>query len=280
MRTINPPPPIRDSRRRKGAFILHKPKGSRRILRFHPQVYRADGEMLKLPDGEYTVEFSRGPESISKRKKLPSRRPQSNCSSKWNVGSIRRKLGWWSGDHHIHAAGCAHYVKPTEGVLAADMIRHCMGEDLKVGANLTWGPCFDYQKQFFPARWTRFPNIPTCCATTSRFGLWLASSPGTLSVALEGTDLSRRRFRGPLADALPEHAPLGEEARRGCGPAHSGWGLAVKTTNCPITSCRHSMALARTNISSMSLTKCPARMANSCRPSIFFRWWTRLTFGN
>ena len=59
------------------------------------------------------------------------------------------KFGYWSGDHHIHAAGCAHYVQPTEGVRATDMIRHCMGEDLKIGANLTWGPCFDFQKQFF-----------------------------------------------------------------------------------------------------------------------------------
>ncbi len=31
---------------------------------FHPQVYRADGEMLKLPDGEYDIEFQRGPESL------------------------------------------------------------------------------------------------------------------------------------------------------------------------------------------------------------------------
>ena len=58
-------------------------------------------------------------------------------------------MGWYSGDHHIHAAGCAHYDKPTEGVLASDMIRQCIGEDLKVGCNLTWGPCFDFQKQFF-----------------------------------------------------------------------------------------------------------------------------------
>jgi hypothetical protein len=58
-------------------------------------------------------------------------------------------LGWWSGDHHIHAAGCAHYTNPTEGVLPADMVRHTLGEDLKVGATLTWGPSFDYQKQFF-----------------------------------------------------------------------------------------------------------------------------------
>src|SRR5262249_35962629 len=32
---------------------------------FHPQVYRADGETMKLPAGKYTVEFWRGPESIA-----------------------------------------------------------------------------------------------------------------------------------------------------------------------------------------------------------------------
>ena len=49
------------------------------------------------------------------------------------------KGGWWSGDHHIHAAGCQHYENPTEGVHPPDMMRHCLGEDLKVGACLTWG---------------------------------------------------------------------------------------------------------------------------------------------
>ena len=37
-----------------------------------------------------------------------------------------------------------------------------MGEDLKVGANLTWGPCFDYQKQFFTGaedKESRFPFL-------------------------------------------------------------------------------------------------------------------------
>ena len=62
------------------------------------------------------------------------------------------KFGYVSGDHHIHAAGCAHYTNPTEGVHADDMVRHILGEDLKVGANLTWGPCFDYQKQFFTGK--------------------------------------------------------------------------------------------------------------------------------
>jgi hypothetical protein len=33
---------------------------------FHPQVYRADGEVMKLPAGVYSVEFWRGPESLLK----------------------------------------------------------------------------------------------------------------------------------------------------------------------------------------------------------------------
>jgi len=32
------------------------------------------------------------------------------------------------------------------------MYRHCQGEDLKVGCNLTWGPCFDFQKKFFTGK--------------------------------------------------------------------------------------------------------------------------------
>ena len=37
---------------------------------FHPQIYRADGETVRLPDGAYTVEFRRGPESRTKTQSL------------------------------------------------------------------------------------------------------------------------------------------------------------------------------------------------------------------
>jgi hypothetical protein len=57
--------------------------------------------------------------------------------------------GFYSGDHHIHAAGCAHYTSPTEGVFPPDMFLHVKGEGLNVGCNLTWGPCFEFQRQFF-----------------------------------------------------------------------------------------------------------------------------------
>jgi len=57
--------------------------------------------------------------------------------------------GFFSGDHHIHAAGCAHYTHPTEGVDPAAMFRQVKGEGLNVGSVLTWGPGFDHQQQFF-----------------------------------------------------------------------------------------------------------------------------------
>ena len=57
--------------------------------------------------------------------------------------------GFYSGDHHIHGAGCAHYTSPTEGVTPEDMFLQLIGEGLNVGCVLTWGPCFDYQRRFF-----------------------------------------------------------------------------------------------------------------------------------
>src|SRR5262249_26505384 len=59
--------------------------------------------------------------------------------------------GWYNGDHHIHAAGCAHYTNPSEGVLPEDMFLHVKGEGMNVGCCLTWGPCYDYQRKFFEA---------------------------------------------------------------------------------------------------------------------------------
>src|SRR6185503_1632106 len=129
---------------------------------FHPQVYRADGEVVKLPAGTYTVEFWRGPETITKTQQLevagaevgPGRRTAAAQGASFQVERWidPAKFGWWSGDHHIHAAGCAHYMNPTEGVRPEDMVRHTLGEDLKVGATLTWGPGFDTQKLFFTGK--------------------------------------------------------------------------------------------------------------------------------
>ncbi|MFO0823000.1 MAG: hypothetical protein U0792_07755 [Gemmataceae bacterium] len=53
--------------------------------------------------------------------------------------------GWFSGDHHIHAAGRAHYTNPSEGAAARHAL-HVKGEGMNVGCCLTW-PCYDYCAQ-------------------------------------------------------------------------------------------------------------------------------------
>lgn len=116
---------------------------------FHPQIYRQDGEIVSLPPGVYQIACRRGPESIAETKRLVVGESPTTFTYEVKRWVNPAASGWYSGDHHIHAAGCLHYNNPSEGVHAGDMQRHIMGEDLKVGANLTWGPCFDYQKQFF-----------------------------------------------------------------------------------------------------------------------------------
>lgn len=127
---------------------------------FHPQIYRGDGASLRLPDGDYTIRCSRGPESIPETKKLTVAGNAAVIDYQVKRWVDPAKRGWYSGDHHIHAAGCRHYANPTEGVLAEDMARHIQGEDLKIGANLTWGPGFDYQKQFFTGKLDKASKYP------------------------------------------------------------------------------------------------------------------------
>ncbi len=202
---------------------------------FHPQVYRADGETVKLPPGNYQVECTRGPEYRVLRREI--RVPAATAHeerfqlTRWIDPA---KGGWYSGDHHIHAAGCAHYTSPTEGVHAPDMMRHCLGEDLKVGCNLTWGPCFDYQKQFFTGKVdpvSQYPYLLRYDVEVSGFG---SHQSGHLCLLR----LKNQIYPGGESK---DHWPtlclntLRWAKRQGavCGPAHSGWGLEVKTDQLP-----------------------------------------------
>ncbi len=124
-------------------------------LFFQKQIYRHDDGVILLPPGKFTVQYGRGPEYSLKTAELvvPSvnaRSPQ--FSAKLDRWVNPADYGFFSGDHHIHAAGCAHYTNPTEGVLPEHMFLHVKGEGLNVGSCLTWGPCYDYQRKFFEAK--------------------------------------------------------------------------------------------------------------------------------
>lgn len=193
---------------------------------FQPQVYRATGETVRLPAGKYSVHCSRGPESLPEIKELiVGNKPVEfrYTVARW-IDPAKR--GWISGDHHIHAAGCLHYDNPTEGVEPRDMMRHILGEDLKVGCCLTWGPCFDYQKRFFtgkPDDVSQPPYLLRYDVEVSGFG----------SHASGHLNLLNLREQIPQGGQSKDHWPtLGLNTLRWakkqgaiCGPAHSGAGL-------------------------------------------------------
>ncbi len=124
-------------------------------LFFQQQVYRHDGGTVLLPPGAFTVQYGRGPEYKLKTTKFSvpaGAKEPPTLAVKLERWIDPAQLGWYSGDHHIHAAGCAHYTNPTEGVNPEDMFLHVKGEGMHVGCCLTWGPCYDFQRRFFDSK--------------------------------------------------------------------------------------------------------------------------------
>lgn len=148
-----------DGKPTTGQFVFRDERGrvyparTRRLAPdffFHDQIYRHSGEHVLLPPGKYEVTYTRGPEYrvLQRTIDVPS------ASHHKETFRLQRWIqltdyGWYSGDHHVHAAGCAHYESPTAGVGPEDMMRHILGEDLNVGCVLSWGPCWYAQKQYF-----------------------------------------------------------------------------------------------------------------------------------
>lgn len=194
---------------------------------FQRHIYRGDGETVALPPGDYTVVCSRGPETIPETKRLTIGDGPAELVYRVDRWVDPSRDGWWSGDHHIHAAGCLHYQNPTQGVQPEDMIRHIMGEDLKVGCCLTWGPCFDFQKRFFTgatATQSRYPYMLRYDIEVSGFG---SHNSGHLNLL----NLKQQLYPGGTSK---HHWPtLGLNTLRWakqqgaiCGPAHSSIGLS------------------------------------------------------
>lgn len=119
-------------------------------LFFQPQIYRHDGETILLPPGRFIVDYCRGPEYLELQQEFDvSASGESNLRLKLKRWVNPMQAGFYCGDHHIHGAGCSHYEMPTKGVRPEDMFVQVKGEGLNVGCVLTWGPCFEFQRQFF-----------------------------------------------------------------------------------------------------------------------------------
>ena len=202
---------------------------------FHPQVYRADGEHVMLPPGSYTIEYGRGPEYRTGVKKLAITGPeQKEVSFQLERWIDPAKMGWISGDHHIHAAGCAHYERPTEGVYPQDMMRHVTGEDLKIGSVLTWGPGWYFQKTFFEGK----DNALSTLDNRIRYDVEVSGHPSSHTGHIVLLGLKEQDYPGTqrIEDWPTWGLPIMRWAKgQGAvtGYAHSGWGLQVQDTKMP-----------------------------------------------
>jgi hypothetical protein len=227
-----------------GAFVFRDQRGrvypsqSRRLapdFGFHPQVYRGDGETILLQPGKYTVTYTRGPEYRVLQKEItvpPSKQhSESFTLERW---VFPRKKGWYSGDHHVHAAGCAHYESPTEGVTPEDMMRHILGEDLNVGCCLSWGPCWYHQKRYFEGKVNKLstPNH------LLRYDVEVSGFPSSHCGHICLLRLREQDYPGTklIPDWPSWDLPIFQWAKAQGGVvgfAHSGWGLAPEKPDDP-----------------------------------------------
>ncbi len=236
---------VRDERGRPtvAAFVIRDaqqrvhPSPAKRLapdFAFHPQVYRADGETVRLAEGIYDVEISRGPEYVAQRQRVTVGREPTTVSvalARWIDLPAR---GWYPGDHHIHAAGCLHYETPAIGVEPRDMIRHILGEALSVGSVLTWGPGYYYQKQFFEGR----DHALSTPDTLMRYDVEVSGFPSSHAGHLVLLRLEDQEYPGAkvLEDWPTWTLPILQWAKaQGAvvGFAHSGWGLEIADTAIP-----------------------------------------------
>jgi hypothetical protein len=202
---------------------------------FHPQVYRATGEGVALPPGDYSIEYSRGPEYLKKTRALKVENTQPlDLTFRLERWVDPGRLGWISGDHHIHAAGCAHYEKPTEGVYPQDMMRHVLGEDLKIGSVLTWGPGWYFQKTFFEGK----DNNVSTDNYRIRYDVEVSGFPSSHTGHLCLLGLREQEY--PNTKRIEDWPSFGIPILRWAkaqgavtGYAHSGWGLMIKEERLP-----------------------------------------------
>jgi hypothetical protein len=204
-------------------------------LFFQPQIYRADGETVRLPAGYYTIQYLGGPETLPHTREVEvTADGPSEMSFQLDRWIDPAKFGWYSGDHHVHAAGCSHYMNPTEGVEPGDMIRQILGEHLNIGSVLTWGPDYYYQKQFFSGHDDPLSQPDRLM----HYDLEVSGFPSSHAGHIVLLKLKEQDYPGAkrIEDWPTWDLPIFRWAKtQGAitGFAHSGWGLQVSAKDLP-----------------------------------------------
>ncbi len=203
---------------------------------FQPQIYRANDEWVSLPAGSYTATFTGGPEYVTETRKLTVNADgPSELAFQLKRWIDPGKYQWFSGDHHIHAAGCSHYENPSQGVEPQDMNRQVLGEHLNMGCVLTWGPCYYYQKRFFRGRQDDPRSKP---GTLLHYDLEVSGFPSSHCGHLVLLNLKEQDYPGTthIEDWPTWDLPIlrwGKSQGATTGFAHSGWGLQLKSDALP-----------------------------------------------
>ena len=202
---------------------------------FQPQIYRADGESISLPAGYYNITYTGGPEYLAHTKEfaVDDKGPE-ELSFQLERWIDPARYGWYSGDHHVHAAGCSHYQNPTEGVLPRDMIRQISGERLNIGSVLTWGPDYYYQKQFFSGHDDPLSKPDELM----HYDLEVSGFPSSHAGHIVLLGLRAQDYPGAtrISEWPTWDLPIFRWAKsQGAvvGFAHSGWGLEVRSDDLP-----------------------------------------------
>ena len=204
-------------------------------LPFQPQVYRSDGEAVVLPDGKYRITWSGGPDYLTGTREIEvgdrERDDMQLRLERWIDPAAR---GWYSGDHHVHAAGCSHYQDPTQGVGPDDIVRQILGEGLNVGSILTWGPCYYHQRQFFSGK----DDKRSTDRMKLRYDLEVSGFPSSHAGHLVLLGLKEQEYPGTkrIEDWPTWTMPILQWARQQgavTGYAHSGWGLEIAARDLP-----------------------------------------------
>lgn len=224
---------------------------------FHEHVYRATGEVIRLPDGRYEISATRGPEYRPVRLEVSVDSGTTTVPVPLDRWIDPPSHGYYSGDPHIHAGGCSHYSVPTEGVTPETMIRHVRGEGLWLGSVLAWGPCYYHQKQFFsgksisPPAELEYPDMQAAQGMTwvprstdrddeslLRYDVEVSGFPSSHSGHVILLGLTDQDYPGTsLIEDWPSwNLPImrwGHEQNALVGYAHCGVGLAVGTDELP-----------------------------------------------
>ncbi len=202
---------------------------------FQPQVYRHNGEAIALAKGSYAVTCTLGPEYLPQTKRVEmTDRAENRVEFQMQRWIDPSKYGWYSGDHHVHAAGCSHYQDPTQGVRPEDMARQVQGEKLNVSCVLTWGPCYYYQKKFFTGK----DDSHSKPDELMHYDLEVSGFPSSHAGHLVLLGLTEQDYPGTkrIEDWPTWDLPIlrwGKSQKAVVGFAHSGFGLEVKTAALP-----------------------------------------------